>query len=108
MTTYTFIDGDNAITGLTMIEAARELLSADSAEYEIRIDPRGGYRLWTRKQVANKPWTQTIIFSLEDSEAAAEEEIARLVIGSGAWETGNIHVLTDDEYAELQAELENE
>lgn len=106
MTTYTFVNGDRAITGLTMIEAAHELLSTDSAEYDIRPDSRGGYRLWTRKQVANKPWTQTIIFSLEDNETSAEKEIARLLIGSGAWETGSIHVLTDDQYANLQAEAE--
>ena len=107
MTTYTVIDdnsGEAIATGLTVAEAAAEVLTSDSQEFDIRAAEDGnGFELWTRQQVANKGWTQTVVYSVEDDRAAAEAEIFAKVIAAD-WPR-HPTVMTDQQYAEMQAEM---
>ena len=85
MTTYTVIctSGHVIATGLTVADAAAEVLTDDGREYEIRAAEDGnGYELWTRQQVANRGWTQTVVYSVEDGRTAAEAEIYAKVIAA--------------------------
>jgi hypothetical protein len=77
---FTVIDHNGEALGrhLTEADAAHIILTHDGADYEIREDGWRGskiFELWTRKQVANKPWTKTVVFSLADTRAEAEAEI---------------------------------
>lgn len=103
MTTYTVIDtvGDVIATGLTAAEAAAEVLTDDSREFDIRADDGNGFELWTRQQVANRGWTQTVVYSLEDDRTAAEAEIYAKVIAAD-WPR-HPTVMTDQQYADMQA-----
>lgn len=113
MTTYTIDENGEYTSGLTAVEAADMLLRNDSADYEIRAGEACGgtltglrfYELWTRKQVANKTWTKTVIFAIAATEEAAEAEIADKVIGSGDWETDYLECRTDEDHAAMLAEL---
>jgi hypothetical protein len=152
MTTYTVINensGEAIATGLTAAEAAFEVLTDDSREYDIRenwlsgkkeFDNRAdaeaccanlvaeamaesdeedredeaqrvrkfhgptfeGYCLWSRHRVANRGWTRTVVYSLEDDRAAAEAEIFDKVINAD-WRH-HPTVMTDQQYAEMLAE----
>lgn len=79
--------GETIRSNLCAEHAAREWLSYDSAEWEIRRDPEHaryrGWTLWTRKQCANIPWGRTRFFSLAESEAEAETEILFNVLAAG-------------------------
>lgn len=110
-TTYTVIDnvsGEPIATGLSVAAAAAEVLTSDGQEYEIReaTDKFGGFELWYRKQVANKPWTKSVIFSLETDRGAAESEIFNQVIQS-EWPR-HPSVMSDAQYAEMRAQLDSE
>ncbi len=77
---FTVIDYNGEALGrhLTVPEAASIILNHDGADYEIREGEWQGskiFELWTRKQVANKPWTKTGMFSFADTRAEAEAEI---------------------------------
>ena len=106
-TTYTVINensGEAIATGLTAAEAAFEVLTDDSREFDIRAAEDGsGFDLWTRQQVANKGWTKTVVYSIEDDRDAAEAEIYAKVIAAD-WPR-HPTVMTDTQYAEMQAEL---
>ena len=109
MTTYTIIHGTEIETGLSLEEAAQTLLQHDGADYEIRRAADGtGFELWHRKQVANKPWTKTVIYSTSDDEAAAEAEIFEEVIMCGHWDTDNLQSMTDETYRVMRADMEDE
>lgn len=64
------------------------ILTDDGREYEIR--PREActgilageryYDLWTRQQVAGRPWTRTTVSVIAGSSDEAEAEIAQRVI----------------------------
>ena len=106
MTTYTVIDtnGEAIATGLTAADAAAEVLTDDGRQFDIRAAEDGnGFELWTRQQVANKGWTQTVVYSVEDDRAAAEAEIFANVIAAD-WPR-HPTVMTDQQYAEMQAEM---
>ena len=107
MTTYTIINSVEAQSGLSLEDAARELLLEDGAEYDIREAVDGaGFELWHRKPNANKPWTKTVIYSIEDDRDAAETDIFKKVIDSGYWEGDDLSCMTDERYAEMLAESE--
>lgn len=77
---FTVIDHNGEALGqhLAEEEAAHIILTHDGADYEIREDDWRGtkiFELWTRKQVANKPWTKTVVFSMADTRPEAEAEI---------------------------------
>lgn len=99
--TYTVIDtnGDVIATGLTAAEAAAEVLTDDGREFDIRA-AEDGYELWTRQQVANKGWTQTVVYSVKEDRTAAEAEIYAKVIAAD-WPR-HPTVMTDQQYADMQ------
>jgi hypothetical protein len=106
--TYTVLDtnGDLIATGLPVAAAAAaKVLTDDGREFDIRAAEDGnGFELWTRQQVANKGWTKTVVYSVEDDISAAEAEIYAKVIAAN-WPR-HPTVLTDQQYAEMLAELE--
>jgi hypothetical protein len=72
-----------------------------AAQYEPRPE---GYRLWTRKQVANRRlWGATFIFSLETDRSQAEAEIYREVVEYAPW-WGGLEVMSDVDYEGMLAE----
>ena len=104
--TYTVIDtnGEAISTGLTTADAAAEVLTSDSQEFDIRAAEDGnGFELWTRQQVANKGWTKTVVYSVKEDLTAAEAEIFAKVIAAD-WPR-HPSVMTDQQYAEMQAEM---
>lgn len=108
--TYTVIDynGDVIARGLSLAEAANEILSTDSREWEIRpINRVGlhGWRLWTRQQVAHLPWTPTVVFSLADNQSEAEAEIFAEVVRAD-WPR-HYSAMTDESYNQSLAESES-
>lgn len=104
MTTYTVIEPSYVERERTVEEVAHRLLTDDGAEYAVRPSQNGGFDLWIRKQVANKPWTKTVVFSLEDNADKAEAEIMEKVVASGHWETGSLSVVTDEQYEVMLAD----
>lgn len=88
--------GETIATGLTLRDAANEILSYDSQEWQIRPMENGGFSLWLRKELANKPWHETTICSFEREESEAENDIFRQVLDRD-WLTGP-QALTESEY----------
>lgn len=119
METFTVIDtdGNQLARHLTAAAAAHLILTDDGRDYEIRpmfygdekdyteimpaqsllvADCDGGYELWDRQQVANRPWEKTSIFSFADSLEEAEAEIFAAVI-SANW-SRHPQAMTDAEF----------
>ena len=119
METFTVIDADGypVARHLTAAAAAHLILTDDGRGYEIRpmfygdeedyndcagivsvlgADCDGGYELWTRQQVANRPWSKTVLFSFADTLADAEAEIFAAVIRAN-W-SRHPQAMTDAEY----------
>lgn len=113
MTAFTIYSGStgNATSGLTAIEAARELLGYDGHEFEIRRAKGGGHELWVSKFSRNSACfnglTRSVIFSISDDPDGAEEDISQRVIKSGFWESDNISVMTDEAFSAMQENLED-
>jgi len=95
------IDGEPIARHLTVAEAAHIILTDDGRDYEIRRYELGCV-LWTRQQVANRPWTKTVVFSLADTLAEAEAEIFADVI-SANWPR-HPEAMTDAEFDAIAAE----
>jgi hypothetical protein len=106
MTTYTILtgEGDMIETGLSLNDAAAHVLTSDSREFDIRADADGGFTLWTRQQVAGRPWSKTTFFSILTGRAAAEEEIFAAVVRSSRFE-GHNEAITDEQYADMQRQF---
>jgi hypothetical protein len=104
MTTYTILSGDGEMTatGLSLRDAAHEVLTSDGREYEVREDEDGGFTLWSRQQAANRPWAATRFFSVKTGQDEAEAEIFAEVIGSERF-AGHCEAITDEQYAEMLA-----
>lgn len=105
-TTYTLRLAGPPMRGLSAAEAAHEMLTYDGWEYAIRR-VGGQYRLEIRNQTAGRPWGDTIIYSLEDDEAAATAEIYQRVVDftgrdGGSW-AGDC--MTDESYDRMMADL---
>lgn len=113
MTTFTIYSGStgNSTSGLTAIEAARELLGYDGHEFEIRRADGGGHELWvsmfSRNSACFSGLTRSVIFSIKDDPDGAEEDISQRVIKSGFWENGNISVMTDEAFSAMQEDQED-
>jgi hypothetical protein len=107
MTTYTtHRHGNNALSGLSVADAAREILTADGQDFEIR---REGdcWRLWQRKECAGVKWRAVLIWSFEEPEDAAEADIFQRVVNrclEGRWDRYT-HIMTDDAYNAMLAQL---
>ena len=71
--------GEPIAQGLTEAEAAHEILTHDSAQYEIRADDDGeGWVLWGKS--LNGPWTAYVFGSWQADRDAAEAEILAEVV----------------------------
>ena len=108
MTTYTVFDNNNETVkrGLSLHDAAVELLTADGHDYEIRPEADGeGFRLWITQFSRNstlggRPLSKSIFFSLEADKRRAEYEIFTQVIGEDWY---NFEAMTDADYEEVQS-----
>jgi hypothetical protein len=109
MTTYTVIDqcsGEKIYGGLTAEDAAHIVLTDDGWDFDIREDEGGGFTLWRRRQVVDRDWRATAIWSFETDRAAAEAEIFEKVINT-RWPR-HPEVVTDERYEEQLAAFEND
>lgn len=112
MTSFTVIDcnGDAIERHLTAADAAAIILNHDGGDYEIRtgeactgmLAGQHVYELWTRKQVANRPWTRTVVSVIEATLAEAEAAIYAAVIAAH-WPR-HPEAILDAQYDELTAE----
>ena len=94
-------DGEPIARHLTAAEAAHIILSDDGREYEIRPQDHG-FVLWTRHQVANRPWEKTVLFSYAPTFASAELDIFYGVT-SAHWPR-HPEAMTDLQFDEIAAE----
>ena len=108
MATYTILTGEGEMieTGLSLNDAAVGVLTSDSREFDIRADSDGGFTLWTRQQVANRPWTATGFVSFAADRADAEREIFTDVV-NGARFLGHNEAITDEQYRQMLVDAED-
>jgi hypothetical protein len=106
MTTYTILSGEGEMidTGLSLRDAAHEVLTSDSRSYEVREDKDGGFTLWNRQQVANRGWEATRFFSIKTDRTEAEDEIFAAVVTSERF-AGHCEAIADEQYAEMVAQF---
>lgn len=112
MTTYaTFNQNDSAdaVTGCTLRDAAQTLLTADGYRYEIRPHDTG-YSLWVSQfsdasPLGGRPLVRSRFFSVERTQAAAEDEIFTAVVRE-VWR--GMCAMPDADYAAMMAELDAE
>lgn len=83
-TTYAILTrtGEIEAVNLTTADAARHILSHDGCDYDIRRDDDGCHWLWSRQQVANRPWAKTMVLSWAVTADEAEAEIFAEVVGA--------------------------
>lgn len=102
--TYTILDHNGFVIarGLTLADAADEIMSSDSREWDIRpLD--GGWVAWSRQQVANRGWAPCLpLYSAEPDRAAAEREICEMIVAAPRW-PGHVEALADDDYDAMVA-----
>lgn len=77
--TVTSNEGEYPRSGLTLAQAADEILSSDSREWKIEFNDET-WAIWSRQQVANIGWSKTHISSCAETLAEAEAEIFKEVI----------------------------
>jgi hypothetical protein len=108
-TTYTVTssEGEYPRRNLTLAQAADEILSSDSREWEIRSED-GIWRIWSRQQVANIGWHSTAIISVSDSREDAEIQMFKEVVRDSWNWRGHDHAITDIEYDQMVAENAND
>lgn len=101
---YTVINQGRATRrGLSLREAAGEMLLYDGGDYNIRPGDDCGFWLWTER--ANRSWTRSTICSLHDDEDAAKAEIFQKVIDSGYWDSDGFTVIPDEQADAMLAEM---
>ena len=66
----------------------------------------GGWQIWTRQQVANRPWTSTLIMSAAATAAEAGTEMFADVLRRD-W-PGHYTAMTDADYDLMLADAEAE
>ena len=106
MTTYTILTGEGEMieTGLSLRDAAAEVLTSDSREFDIRSDD-GVFTVWIRQQVANSPWTATHFVSFAPAREDAEREIFTDVVNCERMR-GHNEAITDEQYRQTLPEVE--
>lgn len=106
MSTYTVTDYNGGVIarGLSAAAAADEILSTDSREWEVRPMDGGGFRIWSRQQVANRPWAATGVMSFADTLVEAEAEMFAEVIAAN-WPRHYI-AQADESYDRMIADFE--
>lgn len=98
-------NGDVIDTDLNTAEAAQVILNHDGQDYAIRA-AEYGFELWSRQQVAKRPWHRTVIFSAADNEADAEAEIFQKVIHASHNWRGSPYTMEMSDYNKMLAENE--
>lgn len=101
---YAVVDqsGDLIARDLTTEQAAHEILTVDGQQYEIRPDSAGDYwTLWGRQQVANKPWTATIIGTYGTEAEARAEIFAHVVKEADGGRWWMAEAIPQEEYDEM-------
>lgn len=106
-TTYTVLsrDGEVIERGLSGVDAAREILTSDGRQFDIR-HADGLWTLWSCQEVANRRWTQTALSSARPSLKQAEDDIFEQTL-SASW-LGHYEAVTDKQYDEMLAGLEKD
>lgn len=84
-------------------DVERNLFTADSGEVR-SLGRLEGWRLVTRKQCANQPWTATVIFSLKSKFSDAVEDIFEQVIQAD-W-PGEPEAILDSKYDDFIEECD--
>jgi len=105
---YAVVDqsGDLIARDLTTEQAAHEILTVDGQEYEIRPDSAGEYwTMWGRQQVANKPWTATLIGTYGTEDEARAEIFAHVVKEADGGRHWKAEAILQDEYDAMMARL---
>lgn len=105
MTTYTIIhhDGYEIASGLTLIEAADAIMTSDGREWDIRKDTAHlGWTAWSRQQVANQGWRETVFYSPAADEAEANADISQQIVGTERMR-GHCEAVTDEQFAAMKA-----
>lgn len=108
MTTYTIIDynGYAVAFGLTLEQAADEIMTSDSREWQLRKDAKfEGWAAWHRQQVANRDWTETSFYSAETDEAAALADISQQIVLTERM-SGYYEALTDESWGMIENQKE--
>lgn len=104
---YTIVcpSGEALEHGLTLEEAAKELLWYDGHKYELRKDSRNaGWAIWRTNKLGEM--SETIFYSACEDENAAWRELAERVVaqwGGEGWRN-EPEAMTDDQWDKLQAE----
>ena len=108
---YAVVDmsGELIARDLTTEQAAHRILLEDGQDYDIRPDSAGDFwTLWTCRQVANKPWTATLIGAY-GTEAEARAEIFAQVVKEATWgRWWKAEAIPQGEYDEMEARLRAE
>lgn len=105
-TTYTILDstGEAIKRGLSLADAADEIMTSDGREWEIRKDPIG-WVAWSRHQVAGIGWTKCSgLYSIKNYRLAAERDIHLKIVNAERW-PGHCETMTDAAYDEMMAHL---
>ncbi|MGC8534907.1 MAG: hypothetical protein ACP5QR_05165 [Rhizomicrobium sp.] len=83
-------------------DSERNLFTPDNDPYG-SFNPEKGYVLIVRQQVANRPWSRTVVMSYAENLEQAEAKIMREVIRAD-WPR-HPYAITDVSYDEMMAEL---
>jgi hypothetical protein len=108
---YTVFHQDDAFApqiGLTLEQAATELLTYDGHDFEIRDGGNSGFELWHTQFSRNgtlggRPMVQTVIWSIKSDRAEAETEIFEKVIASGYWTP--MEAMKDQAFEAMMAQI---
>lgn len=107
MTTYTVIDQQGELRagpGLSLKEAAIEVLLSDGRHYELRPED-GGWRLWRRTGDRAQSWYTSAFWSAAPDQGEAEAEAWEHVVSSGPW-PGHLQAITDEQWAAMLADAD--
>lgn len=107
---YTILNagnGNEPIRGLSLADAAQELLLSDGHDYEIRAEPDGGFTLWLTQFSRNstlggKPMVRSRFFSTADTMADAEKELFGKVVRA---EWRGYKAVADEDYIRQETEI---
>ena len=105
---YAVVDqsGDLIARDLTTEQAAHEILTGDGQEYEIRLNSAGDFwTLWTRQQVANKPWKVTLMGTYGTEAEARAKIFAHVVKEADGGRWWKAEAIPQEEYDEMEARL---
>ena len=106
--TYTVIDynGQEIAIGVTAEQAADEIMTADSREWQLRKDAKfGGWAAWSRQEVANRPWGETVFYSASPKEADALADISQQIISAERM-CGHHEAIADEQFAKMKGDTQ--